>query len=317
MKRRRYISKLLSCLLPVLALMLICIEKTHAQQDPVYSQYINNPLSVNPAYAGVREVGSASATFRKQWLNLEGSPLTSSFNLSMPFDSLNVAAGLDFMYDNIGPVTTTAFFLDYSYKIKASGASWLRFGLKGGFNYLQSSLTRLDRYHYDDQYLIDYGDYRRFMPNFGVGLFWWGENFYAGISLPRLIENKYHRDETSLKTSSREERHYFIQGAYIYRLSNPVVFKPAINIIATAGAPVSANFNFNFIFYDRFGVGAMYRISDAVGAYAQFRIDQLKIGFSYDYSHTRLSQYNNGTFEILLRYDFKTSENQALPSVGF
>ena len=49
----------------------------------------------------------------------------------------------------------------------------------------------------------------------------------------------------------------------------------------------------------------------------EFEIKPSDFGFSYDYTHTRLSQFNNGTFEILLRYDFITNENQALPSVGF
>lgn len=297
-------------------LLLLCFQMK-AQQDPVYSQYMNNLMSVNPAYTAVRGVGSASNITRKQWLNLDGSPLTSSMTMSMPLDSMRIGAGFDFLYDEIGPVSTTAFFLDYSYQIKATPNTHLSFGLKAGFNLLDARLTLLDRYHQDDFYIIENGDFTRFMPNFGVGLFWYGDNYYAGFAVPRLLQNKYIKDDVSTEAASREERHYFLHGAYILSLSPNVTFKPGLSTILVAGAPVTADFDFSFLIYDRIWLGAMYRISDAVGGYVQFQVENLKIGFAYDYSHTRLKQFNNGTIEVMLRYDFKTKDNQVFPFLGF
>lgn len=297
--------------------VLLGFKQGFAQQDPVYTQYMNNLMSVNPAYTGVRGVGSMSGIFRKQWNQLNGAPSTSSVTLSMPLDSLHVGGGFDFLYDDFGHFSTTALFLDYSYRIQTSQTTQLSFGLKAGFNYLQSSLTELDRYHADDAYIIEYGDYSRFLPNFGVGLFWYGENFYAGLAVPRLLQNKYHRDVTSVEAASREERHYFIHGAYILPLSPTAVFKPGLTTIMVAGAPVTADFDFSFLFMDRFWVGAMYRISDSVGAYTQVQIGTIKVGFSYDYTHTPLGEFTNGTFEVMLRYDFKTKSTQVFPHLGF
>lgn len=297
--------------------VLLGIKQGFAQQDPIYSQYMNNLMSVNPAYTGVRGVGSISGVSRKQWNQLNGAPSTSSLTLSMPLDSLHVGGGFDFLYDDFGHFSTTAFFLDYSYRIKTTQTTQLSFGLKAGFNYLQSMLTQLDRYHPDDAYIIEYGDYTRFLPNFGVGLFWYGENFYAGLAVPRLLQNKYHKDATSIQATSREERHYFLHGAYMLQLSPTTVFKPGITTIMVAGAPLTADFDLSFLFMDRFWVGAMYRISDSVGGYTQIQLKNIKIGFSYDYTHTQLGEFTNGTFEVMLRYDFKTKSTQVFPHLGF
>jgi type IX secretion system PorP/SprF family membrane protein len=290
----------------------------HAQQDPVYTQYMNNLMSVNPAYTGLRGVGSASTIFRKQWLGLSNSPTTSSITMSMPFDSLHTGVGFDFLFDDIGKaITTTGLFFNYSYRVRATATTQLSFGLKGGFNYLQAYFSQLDRYHLDDTYLMEFGDFNSFLPNFGVGLFWYGNDFYVGLSVPRLLENPLNKRDVTTRAASREERHYLLQAAYIYKLSPYVTFKPGLSTILVSGAPATADFDFSFLFYDKVWFGAMYRISDAVGAYAQFQVENIKIGFSYDYSHTRLSNYNSGTFEVMLRYDFKTKETQVLPFLGF
>jgi type IX secretion system PorP/SprF family membrane protein len=297
----------------ILLLNIAPVENTLAQQDAVYSQYMNNIISVNPSYSGIRGVGSASTIVRKQWLNLEGSPMTSSMNLSLPVDSLHFGAGFDFMYDDIGPTSTTSLFLNYSYRIKASPQTHISFGLKAGFNYLQANLTELDRYDYDDSYILEYGDFSRFMPNFGVGILWYNEHFYAGLSVPRLLQNSYNDQTNSIEAASREERHYFINGAYLFDLSPKMVLKPSLTTIMVAGSPITADFDLSILYSNQFRLGATYRISDAVGAYAQVQIDRFKVGFAYDYSHTRLKEFNNGTYEVMLRIDFKTTPVRVFP----
>lgn len=303
--------------LATLAMVLLFTCRVSAQQDPVYTQYQNNISSVNPAYTGVRGVGSVSAISRKQWLNMENSPFTSSLTLSLPLDSMKIAGGLNFLYDNLGPVTTTALFLDYSYRIRASETTQLSFGLKGGFNYLQTNLTQLDRYHYDDNYILEYGDYSKFLYNFGVGLFWYGENFYAGLAVPRLMQNLYHKHVLSVESASREERHYFLHGAYLFSLSPKLTLKTGLSTIFVAGAPATANFDMGFMLYERIWLGGTYRISDAVGGYVHLQLDNFKVGFLYEYATTNLGMYNNGTIEVMLRYDFRTRDTQLFPLLGF
>ncbi|HNW50235.1 MAG TPA: type IX secretion system membrane protein PorP/SprF [Prolixibacteraceae bacterium] len=304
-------------ILKVTALLMVLFilqgKEAWSQQDPVYTQYMNNIMSVNPAYTAVRGVGSFSGVFRNQWVNLDGAPKSASLTCSMPIDSLHMGLGIDFLHDYTVPLTTTALFLNYSYRIKVASNSTLSFGLKAGVNYLDARLTNLYRYHLDDEYILGNGDFKKPFFNAGVGLFWFNDNFYAGFSIPRLLENNYTKGETTVENTSHESRHYFLQGAYMVNLSPEISFKPGIMTIMTAGAPVTADFDFSFLFHQQICFGMMYRISDALGGYMQFQYKNMKLGFSYDYSHTRIHEFQSGTFEVMLRYDFKTKGRQVFP----
>lgn len=284
-----------------------------AQQDPTYTQYMNNIISVNPAYIGDSGFGSATLISRKQWIGIDGSPFTTSLTMNLTPDSLRVGGGFDFLYDYFGGLRTTALFLDYSYRIKVTETSKLSFGLKAGFSYIQGSLSEKFRYHIDDQYIIDYGDEPHFLPNFGVGVFWYGDRFNFGFSVPRLLQNYYDKDVTIVEAARREERHYFIQGTYTFDLMPGITLTPKLTTIMVAGSPVTADLDLAFSYNKTFIGGIMYRISDAVGAYVQFDLDKYQIGFAYDYSHTRISNYSAGTIEFLLKYNFKMGRKQYVP----
>lgn len=303
--------------IPIVVLFILLGNRAWSQQDPVYTQYMNNLMSVNPAYTAVRGVGSFSGLFRNQWVNLEGAPKSTSISFSIPLDSLNMGLGVDYMYDYTIPVSTTGLFFNYSYQVKLAQNSTLSFGLKAGVNYHDPRLKELYRHDPIDEYIDEYGDIPRWMFNTGVGVFWYNESFYVGLSIPRLLENRYNKSEISVKAVSREKQHYFLHGAYMVDLSPTISFKPGLTTIMTTGAPITADFDFSFFFSQRIWFGLMYRISDAMGAYTQFQYKNMKIGFSYDYSHTRLREFQSGTFEVMLRYDFKTKETQKFPFPTF
>lgn len=305
MRGRRDIPNLFfkaTCLAGLL-FMLVC--SAQAQQDPVYSQYMNNLQSVNAGYTGVRGSPTISTIFRKQWLGLNGAPTTSSLTFSMPFDSTKTSLGIDFLYDYTLPSATAALFVNYGYRFRVTENVQASLGLKAGFNYLEAKLTDLYRYHIDDSYILTYGDFYRFMPNFGVGGFLYGENFYLGFAVPRILQNSYNKENNIFTTKSREERHYFLHGAYSFPLSDLWTFQPAVTTIMVAGAPITADFDLAFHYTPDLTLGALYRISDGFGAYVQFEFEHIRFGFSYDYGHTRLQHYNNGTFEVMLRFDLK------------
>ncbi|MDP4953787.1 MAG: type IX secretion system membrane protein PorP/SprF, partial [Flavobacteriales bacterium] len=80
-----------------------------------------------------------------------------------------------------------------------------------------------------------------------------------------------------------------------------------------AGAPVSADITANFLFNDRLWVGGMYRFGDAMGALVSFQINnQLRAGYSYDYTLSDLNNYNNGSHELMISYDFIFQKDKTL-----
>lgn len=306
MKKGKYITTIVKAW--IFSMLILIAMPTFSQQDPIYSQYMNNLLSVNPSYAGVRQPANLTAIHRAQWINLDGSTQTSAITFTMPVDSQHVGTGFDFIYDHTRPVTTSGIFLNYAYRINVTQNSELSFGLKAGLNYMQTRLTELDRYHEDDEYIIGYGDFNRFLPNFGVGIYYTTQNFDFGFSIPRILENRYNNNIDAYDANSREERYYFVNGVYRYQLSPKMVLKPAVGILMTKGAPITADIDLALGAFDRFWIGAMYRISDAVGGYVQVKFDNFKLGFAYDYSHSRLKYHQDGTFEFLLQYEFKKKE---------
>ena len=50
-----------------------------AQQDAMFSHYMFNLQSINPAYVGSREVLNVMTVHRSQWLGFKGSPIKISF----------------------------------------------------------------------------------------------------------------------------------------------------------------------------------------------------------------------------------------------
>ncbi len=52
---------------PLLLILFCFTQKLSAQQDPIYAQYLNNPLTINPAYAGINNQFSARVQARTQW----------------------------------------------------------------------------------------------------------------------------------------------------------------------------------------------------------------------------------------------------------
>jgi len=146
---------------------------------------------------------------------------------------------------------------------------------------------------------------RSFLPNFGVGAFYFTERYYLGLSIPKLIENKINKNGVSTQSISKEQMHVFFMGGYVFNINGIVKFKPSVLTKYVKNAPVSLDLTGTFLFYERLWLGAMYRVDDSFGGLVQIQAtNQLKIGYSYDLPINKLGAYNNGTHEIMVTFDF-------------
>ncbi len=289
----------------------------NAQQDAMYTHYMYNTLAVNPAYAGSREALSITGLHRSQWVGFEGAPITQTLTVHTPVLTKNIGLGLSVINDKAGPTNMTSLYLDFSYRIKFKNEAKLAFGLKGGMNLRSQNLTNLDAADSNDPELLN--DIRsQFLPNFGFGMYYFTDKYYAGVSIPKLLENNFKTNSTSGTTNlSSEDRHYYLIGGVVLDINESIKFKPTSFVKITKGAPVEADITASFIFNDKFQLGAMFRTGDAVGLLAGINItDQFEIGYSFDWSYTNsTAHYNFGSHEVMLRYDFvyKVSENVFSP----
>ncbi|MEO8587782.1 MAG: type IX secretion system membrane protein PorP/SprF [Flavobacteriales bacterium] len=274
-----------------------------AQQDPIYSQYMFNTLAFNPAYAGGANVFTVMALSRHQWVGFEGAPSTQTLLAHSPLPNEHMALGLSVLTDKIGPTRQTSAYADYAYRIRTGRDTRLAFGLKGGINLYQADLATLTSVDPDNASVNIKGTV---LPNFGFGMFWQGPRYYAGVSVPKLLENDIDAANVDGLVTATEVRHYYLMGGYVMDLDRHLKFKPSMMLRVVEGAPLSLDLNANFLLRDRIWLGAMYRLGNAFGLLGQYQVnDQFRIGYAFDLTTTQMGAYNAGTHEIMLNYDLR------------
>jgi type IX secretion system PorP/SprF family membrane protein len=289
-----------------LLLLLTIPRYGYAQQDPMYTQYMFNTQTINPAYAGSWESFGFLALSRLQWVGINGAPVTNTFSFQAPTRNYMFGYGLNLIHDKIGLTNRFGVFGDYSYAIEFNNNTKLRMGLKAGFTSLSHNLNAHTLYPDDVADPMFQGVLeRRFLPNFGVGLFLDNDRYYIGLSSPKLINNRI--EDSSVNYSAYAEfRHFFFITGYVFDITNNVKFKPTFLVKATFGAPVEADVSANLLFNEKFWLGAMYRTGDAVGFIAQWLFDdRLRVGYAYDYSISQLRGMHFNTHELMVSYELR------------
>jgi len=284
-----------------------------AQQDPMFTQYMFNTLSINPAYAGHAKMIEANLIHRSQWVDFDGSPRTQSVTIHAPLNKERLGIGGTILNDRNGPSQQTGIFLDASYRILMTNSS-LAFGLKGGVNLYRADLTSLNPLESEDP-VFQFDIINKPLANFGFGVFWSSEKWYVTASLPKLLNNELIDEGIPSFEMNAERRHLFLGGGIVYDLSTYVKFKPTLLLRLVDGAPPSADITANFLIYDKFWAGLMFRTSDAIGMIFQYEINnRFRLGYSYDYIISDLASYSGASHEVMLGLNLgKTPKGEKSP----
>lgn len=295
----------------------LCVFPLFGQQDAQYTQYMYNTMSVNPAYAGSRGQLSMTSLYRSQWSGIEGSPETFTLNLHSPVRNSNLGYGLSLVNDNIGNGVVQETYLDavLSYTLRLKADTKLSFGLKAGGNFLSldfSGLRKLQE-EYVDADNVD----RRFTPNFGLGVYYHSNKFYAGISAPNLMESKHFNNAAGQENNflSVDRINFYMITGYVMELNGSMKFKPALLTKVVRGAPLQVDLSGTFLFQDTFSFGAAYRLDAAVSALLGFQVsDQVMLGLAYDKETTDLAglRFNDGSLELLFRWELLKSYKRVI-----
>ena len=284
----------------ILCLLLLCTNAVLAQQDPQYTQYMYNPVNINPGYAGTRGVTSIFGMHRAQWVGLDGAPVTNAVSLNAPVGR-NVGLGVSFVNDKIGPTDTNVISADFSYMLRVSDTYKIGLGIKGSLQMFNVDFTKLNIYDpTDPRFQTNINN--QLTPNVGAGAFLYSDLNYLGVSVPNILEtNHYEHNDVSV---ARERFHVYIMGGQVFELAYNWKFKPAFLAKAVEGAPLQVDLTANVLFNDRFTLGAAYRWDAAVSVLAGVQAtDGLFIGYTYDMETTKLADYNSGSHEIFLRFE--------------
>lgn len=296
---------------------LLASSAIYGQLDAQYTQYMYNTISVNPAYAGSRGVLSIAALHRSQWTRIDGAPITQTLNVHAPLGRLkNMGYGLSIVNDKIGIVSETTFNVDFSYTIETSYNSKLSFGIKGGGHLLDIRFSDLNQNPSGGQDLLLAADINnKFSPNIGVGVYFRTDNFYAGLSVPSLLETEHfdknysssiNNNGGSSYLASERMNFYFISG-YVFDINDDLKFKPAVLTKFVRGVPLQVDASATFLYNNSLSLGAAYRFGSAFSFLAGFQVsDSLMIGLAHDreISEFMNTKYTGGSYEVFIRLEF-------------
>lgn len=289
--------------IPLLTLLfLLSLSQTKAQQAPHYTQYMYNMNVINPAYAGSKEHLSFGLLYRKQWVNLDGAPTTFSFSGSAPVGK-NVGLGLSMVSDEIGPVKEQNVYGDFSYTLNLGGEHRLAFGLKAGATFQRIGLNSQIYGTLPD---VNDGafaqDTNNAYLNIGSGVFYYTDHYYLAFSVPSLLKST-HLDYNGVKYGTQTQ-HYFVTGGYVFELSPMLKFKPFAMLKSAIGSASSLDVSTNFLYDQKFEIGATYRLQDSFGAMVNYAITpSLRVGYAYDHVLSDLKIVAQSSHEIILLFD--------------
>jgi type IX secretion system PorP/SprF family membrane protein len=275
-----------------------------AQLVPVTSQYVLNPLEINPAYAGNREALNIALFYRDQWTGIPGAPRTMTLAADAPFMDSKLGLGFILIADKIGVTKETHILTNYSYKIPLEKGT-LSFGLGAGImttNTAWSDLIVLDPG--DENFLSNSRVF--IVPDFSFGVYYSSQNYFGGISVPRLLGYKFDMNKNKYGlTFNPGQYNYLLNTGYVFSMSQKVKFLPSILLTVSPGEKVLFDLNAYVGLNDRIWAGASYRNNRSVSALFQFAVNnQFRIAYTYDIDLGSLGRYSSGSHEIMLRYEF-------------
>ena len=294
--------------LSLLMFLCACALVARAQQQPMFSQYMFNPLVLNPAYAGSDDVTSVTLLAREQWVGIDGAPSTQTLSAHTPLAKDRIGVGLMLINDRIGPTNQVGVYGSYAYKIPTRLGK-LSMGLQVGFNTYRENLSGLTQTDPDDPNFA--GDVSAFLPNVGVGLYFEAKNWFVGLSLPQALNHNVRTQDQVVSTE--QVRHYFLTGGVLIGLSPDVKIKPNVLLKSVEGAPLEIDLNLNVLLKDIVWVGVGYRSLDAFVFLTEITVtEQFKFGYAYDLTASRLRNVNNGTHELMLNYRFAFKKDKVI-----
>ena len=318
--------------------------KTFAQQEPQFTKYMFNTLAYNPGYAGSREYMSIVAIHRDQWFGWgngsesSGRPVSQTFSVHSPV-SKSVGLGLNLTNDKVGAHKTTFVNASYAYRI-GFGKGTLSVGLQAGAMSWSANWNELV---FKDAQVTDNafnnGNPSKILPDFGAGFFYYTDKFYVGASLPHLAQFNLRSisgaEAELIRKWARNYRHFYLTaGGAIPLEGETLVFKPSIliktvgffpeffkrgDLVREIGAPTVFDIDASFLFSKKLWLGASFRSafaafikkngkSSSFGSadiWASFLFDKgFRLGFAYDYPLSEIAKYSNGSFELMIGYDF-------------
>jgi type IX secretion system PorP/SprF family membrane protein len=273
------------------------------QQLPHYTQYMFNDFVINPALAGVYDYYQIRTNHRFQWVGLMDPPLTNSIAFYGPHANLDMGYG-GYVYNDVtGPTSRTGITGSYAYNIAITSDIRLSMGISASMMQFRVDGTQLNPKDVSDPSILQTVS-TTYLPDAGLGVYFYADEFYAGLSVAQLLNNniKIFENKNGL---NRLKTHINLTGGYRFQVDPDWVLEPSVMIKGTAPKELSFDVTAKTEWKQMVWGAVSYRYHEAIAILVGYNYDSmLFFGYAYDIGITSLRKYNTGTHEIMIGYRF-------------
>ncbi len=289
--------------------MVFCITMANAQQDPLYSQYFNNPMLINPAFAGNLERLYAGLAYRSQWTGIDGTPVTYNFNSHLSLVDNKVGLGVIAVQDKLGDIKNTSYGMTYSYRISGVKSTFA-FGLQGGFtNYATNSEAILVKNNPDPAF----ASFNETQFNLGAGVLYQHDRYTLSFSVPRLLPGRVQGNGEPLELYAQN---FYLYGAYDFILSDRILFKPSTLLRTTPGSSMAVDLTTSVVIDRKYTAGILTRGFNTYGGLIQLVMGNYRAGYVFEIPGKKSALYYN-THELSISISLDVLADHNHDSYGF
>jgi type IX secretion system PorP/SprF family membrane protein len=283
-----------------------------AQQLPIYSQYMLNNFTLNPAIAGTDGYFNVKSDDRFQWIGITDPPQTYILSMDGPITIQHIGIGGYIYTDITGPTRQTGITSSYSYHMQLTKDLNLSLGISAGILQYSIDGQAITLVQQNDQALANQF-VSAIVPSFAAGAYLYSSKFYFGISAPQVVPitaklNSFAGAEDQLVT------HFYAIGGYNFDLGNNFGLDPSVELNYVNPVPPQVDMGARILYQQKYWIGGGFRTGDAAYALVGYTyLDNLTFGFSYDYPVTAINEYSIGTFELFIGLKFNKHKSSDHP----
>jgi type IX secretion system PorP/SprF family membrane protein len=307
-----------------------------AQQRPHYTQYVLNNFILNPAVAGIENYTDVKISHRHQWVGLDGAPVTTYLTIHGPltksaYDRENPTTfhaqgqnprgkaywqdytkadphhgiGFTMLNDRTGPLNRFSVAATYAYHVGIAERTSLSAGISAGVQNMTLDQSKLVFNTPVDPAVAGSGYLNKLRPDVSAGLWLYSSRYFLGLAAQNIIPSQLSFAEDTLKVTSKGQLvpHLFLQGGYRMFVNDDVSFLPSVVVRYINPMPIGIDINAKFQYQDFVWAGASYRLQDGFSGMVGINVSStFNIGYSYDYTTSRLNTVSKGSHEIVVGF---------------
>ena len=288
---------------------LICLlgNFVYSQQLPLNSQYIYNPLVINPAFSGITESSSIILMNRNQWTGFVDEPIrTTSISAHHALNNQKHGLGSLLFSDRTGAINIHGLDLMYSFKFPIFLNYNLSLGISGNIYQYVFDDSNLNTATFDPILNGEIQKKINFDSNFGFLVY--DDFLFFGASIVNLIQSKVLNQDTN--EPNQFARNYYFFGGYNFTDEvTKIGFEQSFLLKKTEFTDFQYDINLKAIFNNIFWLGAGYRSNDELIALFGFNYDKFSLIYSIDYNYGEIGNYSGASHEFSLVFYFRKGSN--------